>query len=103
MTEIKRRNPAYYMKNPTKLYGMTIGNKNYAYRETVKGSTITDHDNQYSPRREDYTKLVESQPRMRKQCTTTSPGLTSSVALMQNTESSFSIIGKLENMRDASK
>ena len=63
------------MKNPSKLYCMTVGSKDYAFRDTVKGASITDHDNKYSPRRNDYTSLVESVPKMSEPVTRTSPSV----------------------------
>ena len=44
MKGIKRRNPEQYIKNPTKTYCLTQGNKDFAFQDMAKESKITAHD-----------------------------------------------------------
>ena len=54
INEIQRRDPSYYMKNPTKTYCLSHGSKDYAFKDMARGTEITglskrpSPDNQYN-------------------------------------------------------
>ena len=62
--EVQRRDPSFYMKNPTKTYCMTHGNQDYVYKDKAKGGGIENHDNRCSPRRHDYRHMIPQVPQM---------------------------------------
>ena len=45
MKEIKRRNPEQYIKNPTKSFCLSQGNKDYAIHDIGRATRITEHGN----------------------------------------------------------
>ncbi len=45
LSPIKRRSPDQYIRNPTKVYGVTYGKKEFLWLESAKESIIKTHDN----------------------------------------------------------
>ena len=45
LSPVKRRSPDQYIKNPTKVFGMTYGKKDFLWLDTAKESMIASHDN----------------------------------------------------------
>ena len=60
--EIKRRNPNKYIKNPTKVFYTTLGNKDYAFQDTAKRNIIAEHGNGMDKIRNEYREKVPIAP-----------------------------------------
>jgi len=61
LSPIKRRSPDQYIRNPTKVYGVTYGKKEFLWLESAKESIIKTHENTDTS---DKTKILPPAPRM---------------------------------------
>ena len=57
-TEVKRRNPNHYIKNPNKIQIQTIGKKTYVLETSPKNEMIKKVDSKLKSLRETYKTLI---------------------------------------------
>ena len=79
-SEVKRRNPNHYIRNPTKVHFTTLGNRDYAFEDRAKEDKIQTHNNTLKKIRHDYKSLLPTAPSM----TIDSPVKINSISPLKN-------------------
>lgn len=63
-SEVKRRNPNHYIKNPTKVHFESVGGKKFVFEQGPKNDAIKTIDNKLQKLKDDYKALLPRAPTM---------------------------------------